>query len=274
MRVPPHAVTSEPATAPRLSASRKVSDEPRSKPLSRISWGNQVPRPYQANSVARVARANSTVARVNGGRSSDRSGCRVAGWTCAAASPGSSPNCRSSRSASACRPWVRNQTGDSGSSLRQSGMTATRASRATRNIASQPKRGRTKMPVSAARLPPMGTPDIISVETTERLRGPTYSAARALALGTRPPRPRPARSRNVPNVSGLGATAHSAVKTENHTVQARIVLRRPMRSETVPASTAPISMPANARLPSRPAPDLVRPQPGSTSSCGSTCRRQ
>ena len=38
------------------------------------------------------------------------------------------------------------------------------------------------MPISAARVPPIGTPDIIRVETTERCRGPTYSAASAFAL--------------------------------------------------------------------------------------------
>jgi DNA-binding IclR family transcriptional regulator len=49
------------------------------------------------------------------------------------------------------------------------------------------------IPIRAANPPPTGTPDIISVETTGRWRRSTNSAASALALGTRPPRPSPAR---------------------------------------------------------------------------------
>ena len=113
-------------------------------------------------------------------------------------------------------------------------------------------------------------PDIINVATTDRWRGLTNSAASALALGTRPPSPRPASSRNAPNVTGPAAIAHSAVNTENHTAQAIIVRLRPSRSANAPASTEPTSMPANARLPSSPAPAVVRCQPGSVSSCGST----
>ncbi len=65
-RTPAPAVITEPATAPRLSANRKPRAEPRLKPEDRISWGSQVPKPYHAKSVARVAAANKMVGRVYG----------------------------------------------------------------------------------------------------------------------------------------------------------------------------------------------------------------
>src|SRR5437899_6576525 len=99
------------------------------------------------------------------------------------------------------------------------------------------------IPTRDAKTPPIGTPDIINVETTDRLRVPTYSAASAFALGTNPPRPTPPMNRSRPKVSGFGASAQRAVNTENHAVQARIVRRRPKRSANVPAHTAPTSIP-------------------------------
>ncbi len=51
----------------------------------------------------------------------------------------------------------------------------------------------------------LGTPDIMIVETAERVLALTNSAVRALADGTRPPRPRPAKKRSRPKISRLGA---------------------------------------------------------------------
>ncbi|MBA8825033.1 hypothetical protein FHX42_003914 [Saccharopolyspora lacisalsi] len=78
--------------------------------------------------------------------------------------------------------------------------------RATANMQRHPKSGMAHMPVTAAMLPPIGTPDI-SVETSDRSRGGTNSAARAFAEGTRPPSPMPAISRNAPNTAGPVASA-------------------------------------------------------------------
>lgn len=126
------------------------------------------------------------------------------------------------------------------------------------------------MPSTAAIEPPIGTPDIISVATSERRAGEAYSATRALADGTRPPRPSPARKRNAPNVPGEGASAHSAVNTENQTVQPSTAPRRPMRSASAPAARAPRSMPRKASEPRNPAELWVSSQPGSSSRRGTT----
>ena len=116
--------------------------------------------------------------------------------------------------------------------------------------------------------PPIGTPDIMIVETPERSRGVTNSAVRALADGTSPPRPTPATNRRMPKVSGLGASPLSPVNTVNQATDPRIVRRRPSRSARLPAPSAPTSMPANARLPIVPALAGVRFHPGSSSRDG------
>jgi pimeloyl-ACP methyl ester carboxylesterase len=129
--------------------------------------------------------------------------------------------------------------------------------------------GSTQRPRTAAREPPIGTPDIMIVATADRLRTFTNSAVSAFADGTRPPRPSPARNRKRPNTSGFGAKAQRAVKSENQSVDQRIVRRRPSRSASAPAPSAPASMPAKARLPMNPAADADRSQPGSSCSSGS-----
>lgn len=48
------------------------------------------------------------------------------------------------------------------------GTNPTRATRANKNMASQPKAGTTQMSVIAAIEPPIGTPDIINVAMVER----------------------------------------------------------------------------------------------------------
>jgi hypothetical protein len=127
----------------------------------------------------------------------------------------------------------------------------------------------TTSPIRAAAEPPIGTPDIMIVETAARARSETNSAISAFADGISPPRPSPASSRSVPNCSGDVATAHSAVNTENQATQPRMVRRRPSRSARLPAASAPTSMPTNARLPIVPAVAGVRLQPGSASCRGS-----
>lgn len=114
----------------------------------------------------------------------------------------------------------------------------------------------------------MGTPDIMMVATAERERIRTNSAVRALADGTRPPRPSPARKRNRPKTSGFGAKVHSAVNSENHRVDHKMVRRLPSRSARWPAPSAPTSMPAKARLPMKPAWEALSSQPGSFIRCG------
>jgi hypothetical protein len=287
-RTPPQALTSDPATAPRLSASRNTSAGPSSNPARRISAGSQVPSPYQAKSVARVAAANSTVGRSNCPRNSAAGPVTSAASAVSAAGPVTgvgavgpvtgvdevgcpgSPKRRSTRSASTTRPRERNQAGDSGSRQTHTGSTSTSASSAIPNIGRQPCAGSTAIPITAAAEPPIGIPDIIRVATTERCLAPTNSAPRAFAEGTRPPNPRPASSRNAPSATGPAAIAHSPVNTENHNTQPRIVVRRPNRSHSAPASSAPNSIPRKARLPSRPAAAGVSPQAGSASSAGST----
>jgi hypothetical protein len=134
----------------------------------------------------------------------------------------------------------------------------------------QPHAGIIPIPSKEAALPPIGTPDIISVDTSDRLCCGTNSAASAFADGTRPPSPSPARKRNTPNEPGFHATAHSTVNTENQAVHSNTVRRLPMRSDRAPAARAPTSIPAKARLPSSPARPGVRCHPGSRSSSGST----
>ena len=130
-----------------------------------------------------------------------------------------------------------------------------------RNIPCQPNRGMIQMPESAAMVPPIGTPDIIRVAIMARSRGGTTPATSALADGTRPPRPIPARNRNAANTGALGANAHKMVKTEKTAAQPSTAFFRPTPSEIRPARIAPTSIPANATLPTVPAVALVRPQP-------------
>ena len=111
----------------------------------------------------------------------------------------------------------------------------------------------TGMASSAAIDPPIGTPDIIIVATGPRHFGRISSAASALAVGTRPPRPMPAISRSTPKTTGPVANAHSAVNTDSTTAQPITARLRPIASESRPASTAPIIIPTNARLPRVPA---------------------
>lgn len=117
------------------------------------------------------------------------------------------------------------------------------------------------MPDRAAIEPPMGTPDIIRVATMARQRAGTTSAARALAEGTRPPRPTPARNRSRAKTGAFGAAAQATVNTEKAMAQPSTARLRPRLSESRPARMAPTSMPANATLPTVPAVALVRPQP-------------
>jgi hypothetical protein len=69
-RTAPHAVTNEPAIAPRFIASANVNALPRSVPSPCISLGSQVPSPYQASSVNIVATANRMLKVRNCGPSS------------------------------------------------------------------------------------------------------------------------------------------------------------------------------------------------------------
>lgn len=116
-------------------------------------------------------------------------------------------------------------------------------------------------PVRAAILPPIGTPDIIRVAVMERQRAGISSAARALAVGTSPPRPMPASSRRRPKTAALGAKAHSTVKKEKTRAQPSTVRFRPQVSAIRPAKIAPIIMPTKAREPMVPADAAFRPQP-------------
>ena len=149
----------------------------------------------------------------------------------------------------------------SGRYFSPSGTTTTRASTATRNMDCQPKAGMSWMPTRAAMDPPIGTPDIISVATVDRHLVDTSSATSALAEGTRPPSPMPARSRRAPKAAALGAKAQKMVKIEKTTAQPRMVRRRPQESAIRPAKMAPIIMPRKAMEPMVPAVALLRPQP-------------
>lgn len=166
-----------------------------------------MPRPYHAKSVATVAIEYITVASSQGAR---RMAPMPVGWssrcpwTCSSA-VWSMPYVASMRAASSGRPWARSQVGDSGRKTTQSGKRTRTAAEATAYIGRHPAAGMTEVPMSAAAVPPMGTPDIMIVETAERVLALTNSAVRALADGTRPPRPRPAKKRSRPKISRLGA---------------------------------------------------------------------
>ena len=147
----------------------------------------------------------------------------------------------------------------SGSVFHAIGTSRISGTSAKANIGCQPQFGMTRMPSSAAIEPPMGTPDIIIVATAARHFAGISSAASALEVGTRPPRPSPAIRRNAPNMTGPVASAHSAVNTDRtiaHPITARL---RPTTSERRPASTAPIIIPRNARLPRVPAVAALMP---------------
>ena len=181
-RTPPHAVMKDPATAPRLSASAKVRALPRSVPSPCMSLGSQVPRPYQASRVTTVVSANRMLMVRNRG-------------------PSRAP-----------KPWPGLWPGVCdravGQRLARDRHQHSQGTSANRNIGCQPQFGMTGMPSSAATDPPIGTPDIIMVATAARHFGAMSSAARALAVGTRPPRPRPASRRRAPNITGPVARAH------------------------------------------------------------------
>ena len=100
----------------------------------------------------------------------------------------------------------------------------------------------------------------------ERHLAGTSSATRALADGTRPPSPMPARSRSPPKTAALGAKAQRMVKIENTAAQPRMVRRRPQESAIRPAKIAPTIMPTKAMEPMVPAVALLRPQPVSETS--------
>ena len=151
------------------------------------------------------------------------------------------------------REWFTSPNVRSGSVRTATGTSTASGSRANRNIGCHPNRGMTGMASSAAIDPPIGTPDIIIVATGPRHFGRISSAASALAVGTRPPRPMPAISRSTPNTTGPVANAHSAVNTDSTTAHPITARLRPIASESRPASTAPIIIPTNARLPRVPA---------------------
>src|ERR1700712_4344161 len=132
---------------------------------------------------------------------------------------------------------------DSGRYLIISG-TSTRAGRAPiTNIHCQPKRSTTRMPRSAVRTAPTWYPVIMVVVARPPRPRRAYSLINANAVGSTPPRPNPARNRRMPNVSGLGANAHSRVSTEKLITVHSMAFRRPIRSLTVPAASAPIMTP-------------------------------
>jgi hypothetical protein len=237
-RSPAQAVSTEPSTAPRLRTSANVRAPPICAPCSRMRFGSSVPSPYQAKRVARVAAANRMLMVRWGGRSRDP---KPGPCTCAAAA------------AARC-----SGPGSAGITFRATGTSTTRARTGKTNIHRQPSQpsqsaGITGMPVRAASEPPIGTPDIMSVAMAERHRGGMKSAARALAEGTRPPRPSPATRRSSAKTHSSGATAHATVARENTTVHQTTVFFRPSPSESRPAKTAPIIMPRNAEEPTVPA---------------------
>ena len=95
----------------------------------------------------------------------------------------------------------------------------TKPLKAKRYIDCHPKAGIATMPTTAAMEPPIGTPDIITVAITDRRRGETNSDVKALAEGTRPPSPSPARKRSAPKTSGDVANPQRPVNTVNQATQ-------------------------------------------------------
>ena len=106
------------------------------------------------------------------------------------------------------------------------GRRTTTATNATAYIALQPKAG-SQRPSSAAAEPPIGTPDIMMVATADRLRALDELCGQGVGRRHEAAQPQAGEERKRPKTSGLGAKAHSAVKSENHRVDQRIVRRRP-----------------------------------------------
>ena len=95
-------------------------------------------------------------------------------------------------------------------------------------------------------MPPMEYPQNMTALVVLRCRGWAYSIVNAIAVGTTPPRPRPATNRATPNSSGVGASAASAIAAVNQAMQPSRMRRRPKVSVTVPTIIAPKSMPISA----------------------------
>ncbi len=81
--------------------------------------------------------------------------------------------------------------------------------------------------------------------TWRRAIGAT-STTSAMAVGGMPPNPSPARKRNKPSSSGVGAVAASSIITENQVSEMMNSLRRPIRSVSAPEAIAPRNIPTSA----------------------------
>jgi hypothetical protein len=95
----------------------------------------------------------------------------------------------------------------------------------------------------------------------------------AIAVGSTPPSPSPARNRSTPKTNGLGAKAHASVSSEKMITDQMTVCLRPMMSVIVPTAAAPTITPISPTLAIVEAVFGVRPQSGSSSSAGRTTPR-
>ena len=80
---------------------------------------------------------------------------------------------------------------------------------------------------SAVSTAPTWYPVMMVVAALDALPLRAYSVTRVIAVGRHPPRPRPARKRNVPNITREVANAHARVNREKMNAAMIMTLRRP-----------------------------------------------
>lgn len=91
-----------------------------------------------------------------------------------------------------------------------------------------------------------------------RRRSGAYSAVSAMPLGMAPPRPSPARKRQIRSSWSPVDVVATRVRTPKTAVQTMITTRRPNLSATTPKDSAPISNPTRLATNSGPSSGRVR----------------
>lgn len=79
-------------------------------------------------------------------------------------------------------------------------------------------------------MPPTACPENMRALLKLRRFDFENSTVKAMAVGITPPRPRPARKRNSPNSSGVGAHAVNSIRREKEAMDTIMIFRRPTMS--------------------------------------------